>query len=67
MDAAEPASRAHIVHAVVGRDTLSRQGCLSPERAMVAQTEQAFLALAPGHAPKEPTVNSQEYKDMEPF
>jgi hypothetical protein len=36
-------------------------------RAMVAQTEQAFLAIAQGNAPKEPTVKILEYKDMEPF
>jgi hypothetical protein len=36
-------------------------------RAMVAQTEQAFLAIAQGNAPKEPTVKIREYKDMEPF
>jgi hypothetical protein len=36
-------------------------------RAMVAQTEQAFLAIAQGNAPKEPTVMILEYKDMEPF
>ena len=34
---------------------------------MVAQTEQAFLAIAQGNAPKEPTVKILEYKDMEPF
>ena len=36
-------------------------------RAMVAQSEQAFLAIALGNAPKEPTVKILEYKDMEPF
>jgi hypothetical protein len=36
-------------------------------RAMVAQTEQAFLAIAQGNAPKEPIVKILEYKDMEPF
>jgi hypothetical protein len=36
-------------------------------RAMVAQSEKAFLALAQGNAPKEPTVRILEYKDMEPF
>ena len=36
-------------------------------RAMVAQTEQAFLAIGQGNAPKEPTVEIREYKDMEPF
>ena len=36
-------------------------------RAMVAQSEQAFLAIAQGNAPKEPTVKILEYKDMEPF
>jgi hypothetical protein len=36
-------------------------------RAMVAQTEQAFLAIVQGNAPKEPTVKILEYKDMEPF
>jgi hypothetical protein len=33
-------------------------------RAMVAQTEQAFLAIARGSAPKEPTVRILEYKGM---
>ena len=36
-------------------------------RAMVAQTEQAFLSIAQGNAPKEPTVKILEYKEMEPF
>jgi hypothetical protein len=36
-------------------------------RAMVAQTERAFLAIAQGNAAKEPTVKILEYKDMEPF
>ena len=36
-------------------------------RAMVAQSEQAFLASALGNAPKEATVKILEYKDMEPF
>ena len=36
-------------------------------RAMVAQSEQAFLAIAQGNAPKEATVKILEYKDMEPF
>ena len=36
-------------------------------RAMVAQSEQAFLAIATGSAPKEPTVQILEYKEMEPF
>jgi hypothetical protein len=36
-------------------------------RAMVAQTEQAFLAIAQGNAPKERTVKILESKDMEPF
>jgi hypothetical protein len=36
-------------------------------RAMVAQTEQAFLAIAQGNAPKEATVKILEYKEMEPF
>jgi hypothetical protein len=31
-------------------------------RAMVAQTEQAFLAIAHANAPKEPTVKMLEYK-----
>jgi hypothetical protein len=34
---------------------------------MVAQTEQAFLAIAQGNVPKDPTVKALEYKDMEPF
>src|SRR5580693_3002632 len=36
-------------------------------RAMVAQSEHAFLAIAQGNAPKEATVKILEYKDMEPF
>jgi hypothetical protein len=36
-------------------------------RAMVAQPELAFLVIAQGNAPKEPTVKILEYKDMEPF
>ena len=36
-------------------------------RAMVAQSEQAFLAIAQGSAPKKATVKILEYKDMEPF
>ena len=36
-------------------------------RAMVAQSEQGFLAIAQGNAPKEATVKILEYKEMEPF
>src|SRR3984957_7982978 len=36
-------------------------------RAMVAQSEQAVLAIAQGNAPKEATVKILEYKEMEPF
>ncbi len=36
-------------------------------RAMVAQSELAFLAISRGNAPKEATVKILEYKDMEPF
>ena len=36
-------------------------------RAMVAQSEQAFLALAQNHAPQQPTVKVLEYKEMAPF
>ncbi len=36
-------------------------------RAMVAQSEQAFLALAQNNAPKEPAVKILEYKEMESF
>jgi uncharacterized protein YbjT (DUF2867 family) len=36
-------------------------------RAMVAQSEQAFLALAQGEAPPGPAVRILEYKEMEPF
>jgi hypothetical protein len=36
-------------------------------RAMVAQSEQAFLAMAQGNAPMGTTVKILEYKDMEPF
>ena len=36
-------------------------------RAMVAQSEQAFLAMAQGNAPRGATSKILEYKDMEPF
>jgi uncharacterized protein YbjT (DUF2867 family) len=36
-------------------------------RAMVAQSEQAYLAIAQGKAPKKPIVKILEYKEMEPF
>jgi uncharacterized protein YbjT (DUF2867 family) len=36
-------------------------------RAMVAQSEQAFLALAQGKGQAAPTVKTLEYKEMEPF
>ena len=36
-------------------------------RAMVAQSEQAFLAIAQGDAPRNATVKLLEYKDMKPF
>ncbi len=36
-------------------------------RAMVAQSEQAFLAIAQGNAPRNPTVKILEYKEMKPF
>jgi len=36
-------------------------------RAMVAQSERAFLTIAQGNAPKEATVKILEYKEMEPF
>jgi uncharacterized protein YbjT (DUF2867 family) len=36
-------------------------------RAMVAQSEQAFLALAQGNEPRAATVKVLEYKEMEPF
>ena len=36
-------------------------------RAMVAQSEQAFLALAQGNGPVVPVVKILEYKQMEPF
>jgi uncharacterized protein YbjT (DUF2867 family) len=36
-------------------------------RAMVAQSEQAFLAIAQGSAPKGATVKVLEYKEMESF
>ena len=36
-------------------------------RAMVAQSEQAFLALAQGKGPVAPAVKTLEYKEMEPF
>jgi hypothetical protein len=34
---------------------------------MVAQSEQAFLALAHGTGPTAPAVTIFEYKEMEPF
>jgi hypothetical protein len=34
---------------------------------MVAQSEQAFLALAHGTGPAAPVVRRLEYGDMEPF
>jgi hypothetical protein len=34
---------------------------------MVAQSEQAFLALAQGKGPAGPVVKTLEYKEMEPF
>ncbi len=34
---------------------------------MVAQSEQALLAIAQGNAPRKPTVKILEYKDMKPF
>ena len=36
-------------------------------RAMVAQSEMAFLALAQGTGPAAPTVKILEYREMEPF
>ena len=36
-------------------------------RAMVAQSEQAFLAITQGKAPTEATMKILEYKNMEPF
>ena len=36
-------------------------------RAMVAQSEQAFLALARGKGPGAPAVKILEYKEMKPF
>ena len=36
-------------------------------RAMVAQSEEAYLALAQGKGPSAPMVKTLEYKDMEPF
>ena len=36
-------------------------------RAMVAQSEQAFLAIAQGSVSKEATVKILEYQQMEPF
>ncbi len=36
-------------------------------RAMVAQSEQAFLAIAQGDAPRKATVKILEYNEMEPF
>ena len=36
-------------------------------RAMVAQSEQAFLVTAQGNAPKEAIMKILEYKEIEPF
>ena len=36
-------------------------------RVIVAQSEQAFLAIAQGNATKEATVKILEYREMEPF
>ena len=36
-------------------------------RAMVAQSEQAFLAIAQGKSPREATVKILEYQEMQPF
>ena len=36
-------------------------------RAMVAQSEQAHLAIAQGRAPKQPIVKTLEYAEMRPF
>jgi uncharacterized protein YbjT (DUF2867 family) len=36
-------------------------------RAMVAQSQQAFLAIAQGNAPKTATVKILEYQEMKPF
>jgi len=36
-------------------------------RAMVTQSEQVYLAIAQGNAPKDPTVKILEYREMEPF
>jgi len=36
-------------------------------RAMVAQSEQAFLAIEQRNTPKKPTLKILEYKEMEPF
>jgi uncharacterized protein YbjT (DUF2867 family) len=36
-------------------------------RAMVAQSEQAFLTIGQGNAPNKATVKILEYKEMEPF
>jgi uncharacterized protein YbjT (DUF2867 family) len=36
-------------------------------RAMVAQSEQAFLAITEGSAPQKPVVKILEYREMEPF
>lgn len=36
-------------------------------RAMVAQSEQAFLQIARGNGPKEPVVRILEYEEMKPF
>jgi uncharacterized protein YbjT (DUF2867 family) len=36
-------------------------------RAMMAQSEQAFLAIAQGNVPEKPIVKILEYKEMKPF
>jgi hypothetical protein len=49
------------------RPSITRSTRTTSLRAMVAQSEQAFLAMAQGNAPKGATAKILEYKDMEPF
>jgi hypothetical protein len=50
------------------RDALPIFNCvISRDATRLAQSEQAFLAIAQGTAPKEATVKILDYKEMEPF
>ena len=49
------------------RPSITRSHKNDLARAMVAQSEHAFFAMAQGNAPEGATVKILEYKDMEPF